>query len=300
MSTRRTLVGLIGANIGKSLSPALHEDAFTAAGTRGHYHLMDLDQLPGRRLEDLLLAARTAGFAGVNVTYPCKEAVVPLLDDVAPEARLIGAVNTVTIDRDGRTKGYNTDRIGFRRNFEEGLGRACVEGRTAVLVGAGGAGRAVAFALMDLGAAVVVVHDTDTARATSLVADLMLHYGASRARLSGSLGDAIGTAAGVANATPIGMAGFPGNPVPVELLRADLWVADVIYTPIETELIKAARGKGARTLTGGGMCVHQAAETFRLFTGLQADVARMHATFARALAARYASPARSIGRGESP
>jgi shikimate dehydrogenase len=300
MSMRRSLVGLIGANIMSSLSPALHEDAFVAAGVRGHYHLMDLDRLPGRRLEQLLEAAKAAGFDGINVTFPCKQAVIPLLDEMSAEAQQIGAVNSVTISNNGRAVGYNTDRIGFRRNFEEGLGRACVEGRTAVLVGAGGAGRAVAFALMDLGAAVVVVHDTDTARATSLVADLMLHYGASRARLSGSLGDAIGTAAGVANATPIGMAGFPGNPVPVELLRADLWVADVIYTPIETELIKAARGKGARTLTGGGMCVHQAAETFRLFTGLQADVARMHATFARALAARYASPARSIGRGESP
>ena len=106
----RALVGLIGANIGKSLSPALHEDAFAAAGIRGHYHLMDLDEPPGRRLEDLLFAARMAGFAGVNVTYPCKEAVLPLLDELSPEARLIGAVNTVTIDRDGRTKGYNTDR----------------------------------------------------------------------------------------------------------------------------------------------------------------------------------------------
>jgi shikimate dehydrogenase len=293
MSARRSLVGLIGANIMSSLSPALHEDAFAAAGVHGYYHLMDLDRLPGRRLEHLLEAAKAAGFDGVNVTFPCKQAVIPLLDEMSSEAQQIGAVNSVTISNSGRTVGYNTDRIGFRRNFEEGLGRASVEGRTVVLVGAGGAGRAVAFALMDLGAASVVIHDTDTARATSLVADLMLHYGASRARLSSSLGDAIAGAVGVANATPIGMTGFAGNPVPVELLHADLWVADVIYTPIETQLIKAAQAKGARTLTGGGMCVHQAAETFRLFTGLQPDVARMRATFARALAARDAAPARS-------
>ena len=92
------------------------------------------------------------------------------------------------------------------------------------------------------------------------------------------------------NATPVGMAGFPGNSVPLELLRADLWIADVIYTPIETPLISSARAKGARTLTGGGMCVHQAAETFRLFTGLQPDLERMHSTFAKALAARDAGP----------
>ena len=289
MTTRRTLVGLIGTNIMSSLSPALHEDAFAAAGVRGHYHLMDLDRLPGRRLEHLLDAAKAAGFAGVNVTFPCKQAVIPLLDDLSSEAQQIGAVNTVTITNDGRTAGYNTDRAGFRRNFEKGLGRPCVEGKTVVLVGAGGAGRAVAFALVDLGAATVVVHDTDTGQATSLVADLMLHYGASRARLCTSLSDAIGAAAGAVNATPIGMTGFAGNPVPVEILRPDLWVADVIYTPIETQLIKAARAKGARTLTGGGMCVHQAAEAFQLFTGLQPDLARMHETFAKALASRDAA-----------
>ena len=241
MSGRRSLVGLIGANIMSSLSPALHEDAFAAAGIRGHYHLMDLDRLPGRRLGDLVAAVKAAGFDGVNVTFPCKQAVMPLLDEISADAQQIGAVNSVTIANDGRTVGYNTDRIGFRRNFEDGLGHACIEGKTAVLVGAGGAGRAVAFALMDLGAARVCVHDTDTVRAAALA--------------------------------------------------ARHWVADVIYTPIETQLIKAARAAGARTLTGGGMCVHQAAETFRLFTGLHADVARMHRTFAAALAERDAAQA---------
>jgi shikimate dehydrogenase len=289
MSGRRSLVGLIGANIMSSLSPALHEDAFAAAGIRGHYHLMDLDRLPGRRLEHLLDAAKAAGFDGVNVTFPCKQTVMPLLDEISREARQIGAVNSVTIARGGRTVGYNTDRIGFRRNFEEGLGRASVEGKVAVLVGAGGAGRAVAFALMDLGAATVSVHDTNAAQAEALVADLALHYGAARSRLAGALPEAIPAASGVVNATPVGMQGIPGNPVPVAAVAPRHWVADVIYTPIETELIKAARLAGARVLTGGGMCVHQAAETFRLFTGLEADVARMHRTFAAALATRDAA-----------
>lgn len=291
MTRPRCLVGLIGANIMRSLSPALHADAFAAAGIDGYYHLMDLDRLPGRRLEDLLAAARTAGFAGLNVTFPCKQAVIPLLDELSSEARQIGAVNTVTIAPNGRTTGYNTDCSGFRRNFEEGLGRASVEGKTVVLVGAGGAGRAVAFALAELGAATVLVHDVDAAQAGSLVADLVLHCGAARARMAGSLPDAIASAAGVVNATPIGMTGFPGVPLPVETIGAHHWVADVIYTPIETELIKAARARGARTLTGGGMCVHQAVDAFRLFTGLEPDVARMHRTFATALAERDAAPA---------
>jgi shikimate dehydrogenase len=289
MSGRRILVGLVGANILKSLSPALHEDAFAAAGIRGHYHLMDLDRLQGRRLEQVFGAIKTAGFDGINVTFPCKQAIIPLLDEVSAEARQIGAVNTVTISESGRTVGYNTDRIGFRRNFEEGLGRAAIEDQVAVLVGAGGAGRAVGFALMDLGAARVVVYDTDTARAAALVADLMLHHGASRCRLANSLTDAFVDAAGVVNATPVGMLGIPGNPVPVASLRPELWVADVIYTPMETLLIKVARARGARVLTGGGMCVHQAVETFRLFTGVVPDVARMHRTFATALVARDAA-----------
>jgi shikimate dehydrogenase len=289
MFNRQALIGLIGANIMKSLAPALHIDAFAAAGITGHYHLMDVDQLPGRTLESLLNAVKTAGFLGVNITFPFKQAVMPLLDELSPEARQTGAVNTVTISRDGLTTGYNTDRSGFRLNFEDGLGHASAEGKTAVLVGAGGAGSAVAFALMDLGLRTLVVHDTDPARAASLAEDVRRHFGAERCRVSERLSDEIVAADGVANATPIGMTGFPGNPVPVDALRIEHWVADVIYTPIETELIRTAAGKGAQVLTGGGMCVYQGVDAFRLFTGITPDVARMHRTFAAALAARDAA-----------
>src|SRR5882757_3585164 len=115
----RMLVGLIGANIGQSLSPALHDDAFAAAGLDGHYHLMDVDGPNGGSLPDLLAAVRTTGFAGVNITFPFKEAVIPLLDCISPQASEMGAVNTVVIDDDRRTTGYNTDSTGFRRAFEE-------------------------------------------------------------------------------------------------------------------------------------------------------------------------------------
>src|SRR5262249_42277589 len=128
------------------------------------------------RLGDLVAAVRAAGFAGLNVTYPCKEEVLPLLDEVMLEAREIGAVNTVTIAPDGRTLGHNTDRIGFRRGFEESFGHAAIADKTAALIGAGGAGRAVAFALLDLDAACILVHDKDKARAAALVADLGKHY----------------------------------------------------------------------------------------------------------------------------
>jgi len=289
MSSRRILVGLIGANILKSLSPALHADAFAAAGIDGYYHMMDVEVLPGRSLAQLLAAVKTAGFAGTNVTFPFKQEVLALLDELDDEARQIGALNCVTIAPDGRTKGYNTDRSGFRRSFEHHLGRASAEGASVVLVGAGGAGRAVAFALMDLGAAEVAIYDRNAIQTASLVADLRRYFGAARCRAADDLARAVATAHGVVNATPVGMLGIPGNPVPVEALRRDHWAADVIYTPLETEFIKAARARGARTLTGGGMCVYQAVEAFRLFTGIAPDVERMHKTFLRALAARDAA-----------
>lgn len=288
MSEPRALIGLIGANILQSLSPALHEDAFAAAGIRGAYHLMDTDVLGGRSLADLVAAARTVGFLGVNVTFPFKEAVVPLLDALSPEAAQIGAVNTVVIGGDGRMTGHNTDRIGFRRSFEDNIGTAAVAGKTALLVGAGGAGRAVAFALMDLGVGTLVVHDQDAARASALVDNLTTHFGPKRARLAGDPAAALTEAAGVANATPVGMRGIPGNPVPMAAIEARHWVADVIYTPLETELVLAARAKGARAFGGGGMCVHQAAAAFQLFTGLAPDIERMHGVFRAAAAARDA------------
>jgi shikimate dehydrogenase len=286
MTGRRALVGLIGANIQGSLSPALHEDAFAAQGIRGHYHLMDVDVGIRRSLGELLEGARSTGFLGVNVTFPFKEAVLPLLDEISPEARQIGAVNTVTIDRNGRTHGYNTDRIGFRRSFEEGLGRASAAGQTVLLVGAGGAGRAVAFALLDLGAARILIHDKDAQRAGGLMSDLNAQPGQPRAVVESDPAAALANAVGSVNATPIGMTGFPGIPVPIEAVRAGHWVADVIYSPLETELVEAARTKGARVLGGSGMCVHQAAAAFRLFTGLAADVPRMQRVFAAAAAAR--------------
>jgi shikimate dehydrogenase len=282
MLAPRILVGLIGANIQRSLSPLLHEDAFAAAGLRGHYHLMDLDRLPGRTLAGLLDAARTAGFAGVNVTFPCKETVLPLLDAVSAEAREIGAVNTVVFAADGRATGHNTDRIGFRRGVEDVLGAGAVADATVALIGAGGAGRAIGFALADLGAASVAIFDIEPARARRLAADLAARFGPGRATATDALDRALAGAAGIVNATQVGMAGFPGLPVPERALDAAAWVADVVYTPLETALLAAARARGKRVATGGGMCVHQAAEAFRLFVGRAPDLARMKQVFAAA------------------
>jgi len=289
MTTRRILVGLIGRNIQGSLSPALFADAFEAAGIDGYYHLMDVDRIPGRQLPQLLEAIKVAGFAGANVTYPFKQEIIPLLDAVDPEAAQVGAVNTVVIALDGYTTGYNFDRAGWRNSFAASLGADSARGATVVQVGAGGAGRAVAFALMDLGVAHLLLHDLDKTRVDALKADVAKHCGPDRCRVGDDLPRDIAAVDGVVNATQVGMSGFPGNPIPVAALKPTHWAADVIYTPVETEFLKAAAGKGARVLGGAGMCVYQAVEAFRLLTGIAPDVARMHGAFAKGLAARDAA-----------
>ncbi len=282
------LVGLLGANIMGSLSPALFADAFAATGIDGFYHLMDADRLNEKRLDRMLAAVKAAGFAGVNVTFPFKQDVIPLLDALDPEAKEVGAVNTIVIAPDGRTTGFNFDRRGWRNAFAERFGAGRAKGATVVMIGAGGAGRAVSCALMDLGVAAVVISDQDRKRAETLASELATHFGAGRVRVSKELTPDVAAADGVVNATQTGMRGFPGNPVPVGAMNAKQWAADVIYTPIETEFIKAAAAKGCKTMSGDGMCVHQAVEAFRQFTGVTPDLARLHKAFAQGLAAREA------------
>ena len=283
------LVGLLGANIQGSMSPALFAESFAEAGIDGYYHLLDADVLRGRRLPQLFDAIKTAGFIGANVTYPFKQEIMPLLDAIDPSASQVGAVNTVVIAPDGRTTGYNFDRAGWRNSFVASLGADSAENKTIVQIGAGGAGRAVAFALMDLGVAALILHDLDRRRAEALKADLAKHYGAARCRIADDLQRDIAASAGVVNATQVGMRGFPGNPVPVAALTASHWAADVIYTPLQTEFLKAAAAKGVRTLNGAGMCVHQAVETFRQLTGFAPDLERLHRAFSTAVAERDAA-----------
>lgn len=279
--SERLLLGLLGANIRHSLAPALHEDAATAAGMVGHYHLMDVDGPRPRVLPELFAAIRTAGFAGVNVTYPFKEAVIPLLDDVAPEAAEIGAVNTVVFDPAGRSTGHNTDRSGFRAAFLAAFGADAVRGRPMLQLGAGGAGRAVAFALRDLGVSTVLLYDRDVQRARNLGADL-----GGNCEVLDAPEPAAATAAGIVNATPIGMTGHDGLPMTPDVVQPHHVVADVIYTPLETEFVRAAKTKGARTMGGAGMCIHQAVRAFELFTGRTPDLVRMERAFLAAAAKR--------------
>jgi len=279
------LVGLVGTGIGPSLTPPLHEREADELGIRYLYRRLDLDELrlPATAIGDLLAAARLAGYDGLNVTHPCKQLVLPHLDELSPDAAALGAVNTVVL-RDGRAVGHNTDWSGFARAFDRGLRDAALD--SVVLLGAGGAGAAVAHALLTLGTVRLTVLDVDPRRARGLAADLCERFGAGRAAgedLS-RLAEHVAAADGLVHATPTGMAAHPGLPVPAELLRADLWVADIVYRPLETALVCAAREAGCRVLDGGGMAVFQAVDAFRLFTGVEPDADRMLAHFAELVA----------------
>ena len=275
---RSILCGLIGQGIQGSLTPALHEAEGAAQGIRYVYRLIDLERI-GRdvtNLPELLDAAEALGFDGLNVTHPCKQAVIPLLTELSDSARALGAVNTILL-RDGRRIGYNTDLSGFAEPFRRGMADAKRD--RVVQLGAGGAAAAVAHGALSLGVEELTIFDLETARAERLAAQLSAHFGAGRARAGQDLEQTVGAADGLINTTPVGMASHPGMPLPPDLLRPDLWVAEIIYFPQETELLARARALGARTLDGGGMAVFQAVEAFRMFTGVEPDSDRMLARF---------------------
>ena len=277
--TGSILIGLIGSAIQASRSPALHEQEAAALSLRYLYKLIDLDQ-PGlgpEALPELLTAAERMGFAGLNITHPCKQAVIPLLHELSPDARDLGAVNTVLL-RDGRRIGHNTDWYGFAESFRRGL--PDVKRGRVVQFGAGGAGAAVAHAALTLGVELLTLIDTDPSRARSVADGLCARFGSGRAVAGGDAAAAVALADGVINATPIGMANHPGLPFPADWLHPGLFVAEVVYFPLETALLRAAKAAGCRTLDGGGMAVFQAAEAFRLFTGLMPDPERMLRHFA--------------------
>lgn len=274
------LAGLIGSGIQASRTPALHENEGDAQGMRYLYRLIDLDalKLDINALPELLTSAQRMGYTGLNITFPCKQAVIPLLDELSAEARGIGAVNTVLF-QNGKRIGHNTDCLGFAEGFRRGLND--VPRKRVVQMGAGGAGAAVAHALLAEGVEQLSIFEVDPARAQGLVDNLNAHFGAERALVGRDLPTAMAAADGLVNTTPVGMTKLPGTPLPPELLHAGLWVAEIIYFPLETELLKHARALGCRTLDGGTMAVFQAVKAFELFSGQIADAERMQGHFSQ-------------------
>lgn len=287
----QVLTGLIGRHIGASRSPWLHEREAEAQGLTLTYKLFDFAAIGAdeSHLAAQLDAVEGAGYAGVNVTYPYKQAVIAHLDELSAEAARVGAVNTVKF-RDGRRVGYNTDVTGFTESMRTGLPDAAL-GRV-LQIGAGGGGAATAQALLELGVGTLIVCDRDTARAGALARRLRDGFGAERASDVDDPLSAIAGVDGIVNATPMGMAATPQAPIDTSKLTPRHWVADIVYFPIETELLRAARARGCATLDGSGMAVYQAAAAFEIFTGRRAERPRMLRSFIEYAGA--AAPRREI------
>jgi shikimate dehydrogenase len=279
ITTRTIQVGLIGSGIQLSRSPALHEAEGRANGLSLSYELIDLDRrgVGVEALPALLAEVERRGFAGVNVTHPAKQAVIAHLDELSPEARALGAVNTVVL-REGRRVGHNTDCSGFAEGFRRQLPGADLA--HVVQLGAGGAGAAVAHALLQLGTRRLTLFDSDGARANSLAERLSAFFPQAHVEAGTDLPAGMAQASGLVHATPTGMAAHPGLPLDAALLQPRHFVAEIVYFPLETELLGVARQKGCPTADGGGMAVFQAVGAFRLFTGIEPDAERMLAHFA--------------------
>ena len=277
---RPVVVGLLGRGIQSSRSPIMHQREGARLGMRFTYALVDFDRLglPDTALGEVIAAAEQLGFAGVNVTHPFKQSVIAQLADLSPEAAAIGAVNTVVFDH-GRRIGHNTDCWGFAESFHERMGSCPLD--HVLQFGAGGGGAAVAHALLELGVDDLALFDTDGSRSAELAQRLAARFGSTVVPVT-ELQPALARASGIVNTTPIGMDKYPGVPFPAVLLEPRHWVADIIYFPQETELLRLARGMGCRTIAGAGMAVYQAVKAFELFTGVAPDRTAMTLHFGAA------------------
>ncbi|MGV1916801.1 shikimate dehydrogenase [Rhizobium sp. 22-785-1] len=288
--TERTAyqVGLIGADIQLSKSPALHMREGRAHGLDYTYELVDINvrDVTETALPDLLAELEARGFAGTNITHPFKQAVIAHLDELSEDARMLGAVNTVVF-KDGKRIGHNTDWYGFYESFQRGLPNARRD--RALLIGAGGAGVAVAHAALKLGIGRLDIFDQDVDRSARLAHDLNTRFGEGRAMPAKTPAAVLGNADGLIHATPVGMPAHPGIPVDPVLIMSRHWVADIVYMPLITRLIETAAGKGCQTLPGGGMAIFQAVGAFRLFCGREPDAERMSAHFAEMFKAEAAA-----------
>lgn len=271
--SKRVLLGLIGFPIAHSATPTTQEAAARAAGIEAHYHLIEAAGAGREDLAAMLDGIRRLGFSGINVTYPYKEAVVPLLDGLSEQAAAMGAVNTIVVD-DGRLIGHNTDASGFATAYRR-LGRQDGD-KPVAIIGTGGVGKAIAFALAGCGVTRLRLCDVDRSRAEALAGLL-----GTRAivEIANSAKEAAEGAAGIVNGTPIGMLPDRGIPIEPSAIQTSQWVADAVYHPLWTPLLKAAQKAGATVMTGRELSIHQAVDAFRLLTGLEASEAVIGAAF---------------------
>ena len=277
--------GVIGYPAKQSLSAVFQQAAFDHLGLDMRYEVWPT---PEERLAEVVRGLRAADRLGANVTIPHKEAVLPLVDETDDLARRVGAVNTI-VNREGRLHGHNTDVTGFLRALRED-GGFDPSGARALVAGAGGAARAIVTALADAGAASVTVINRTFPRAGRLVQELQPRAGATELHAlpdvyASWLASAVSCRL-LINCTSVGMAGTEeekGSPLPIDLIPAGALVFDLIYRPLNTPLMVAARKRGARVLGGLPMLIYQGADSFRLWTGLEPPVEVMFRAARKAL-----------------
>jgi shikimate dehydrogenase len=280
--------GVIGDSLGHSLSPAIVQAAFDAAGVEARYEAWST---PPDELEARVASLREDVVLGANVTIPHKETVASLLDRLDERAETLGAVNTI-VNEGGQLVGYNTDVAGFARALREDASFD-IQGKRTVVLGAGGGARAVALALVEGKASLIYVSSRTPRRIDKLVADLR---GLTSAGVTitwsywqaGTFMRVLPEAELLVNCTPVGTRGSETeneSPLASEYLPAEGVVFDLVYNPPETPLLRAAKERGAKAVSGLGMLVYQAAESFRLWTGQEASVERMLEAGRAALAA---------------
>lgn len=285
LHSKKLLAGLVGEGIQGSSSPMIHEGEAQSLGLNLTYCLIDFDR-PKRShnfLESVLMVAESLSFSGLNITHPFKEDAVQLVNTLSREAKIIGSINTI-IFRDGKRLGDNTDWFGFKGNFRASLPNVFLE--RVALIGTGGAGMAVAYALLTLGTKELRLFDFRKQKAEALAQHVTKHFPLSKILVSDDAATALSAVDGFVNATPVGMLGIPGMPVNATLIKPEMWVADIVYFPLETELLKEARRKGCKVLNGSGMAVRQAAASFRQFFDVEPNVERMLANFKSAQISR--------------
>jgi shikimate dehydrogenase len=264
------LAGIVGWPVAQTYSPRLHGYWLNELAIDGLYVPLAV------RPEDfsrVIRAVMRAGFKGVNVTIPHKEAAFALCHDCDLAARIAGAANLLLFHADGRIEGRNTDAAGFAGSVREHLGTEALRGKTIVVLGAGGAARAVAVALNDLGAGEIRIVNRNRARAEQFVAQLSPNVTPqiqifAVADWTEAAKDTVLTV----NATSAGMLGTPSLDLSLDGLPKDAWICDIVYNPLETELLKRARKSGLRTIDGLGMLMHQGVPAFAAFYGAEANV----------------------------
>ena len=250
--------GVIGHPIGHSKSPLIHNYWIKQHGLDGSYEAIDI---PPENLESEIARLTAEGYAGFNATIPHKESLFELCDETDALAQTCRAVNTIVL-KDGKIQGYNTDPFGYLANLESHFPDFHYTGKTALIIGAGGAARAIAAGLIEKGIGKILITNRTKERAESLVSDLG----------AGEVIDSIKPCDLLINTTALGMAGQPPLDIDLDALSQDTIISDIVYAPLETDLLKAAKASGNPTVTGIGMLLHQARPSFEKWFGIMPDV----------------------------